>query len=90
MAELLRVYRIGQEELLRILRHELVARLSAREMIAAIDQVSTFVTSNDAILARLEETCEQEACVRTSAATRRRVLDAILAGDAVDEPRGEI
>jgi hypothetical protein len=68
-------------------------RLSAGEMIAAIDQVSAFAfTYNDAILTRLEETYrrEQEACVRTSAAMRRRVLDAILAGEAVDERRGEI
>ena len=56
-------------------------------------RLSAFVfTYNDAILAQLEETHrrEQEACVRTSAATRRRVLDVILAGEAVDQPRGEI
>jgi hypothetical protein len=56
-------------------------------------RLSAFVfTYNDAILNQLEETHprQQEACVRTSAATRRRVLDAILAGEAVDQPRGEI
>jgi hypothetical protein len=93
VAELPRVYRIGQEELLRILRHELVAHLSAGEMIAALDQVSAFVFAyNHAILARLEETYrrEQETCARTSAAMRRRVLDAIPAGEDLNEPRGEI
>jgi hypothetical protein len=58
----------------------------------AYDVRVTIAASTGAGIARLEETCrhEQEACVRTSAAMRRRVLDAIVAGDAVDEPRGEI
>jgi hypothetical protein len=54
--------------------------------------LATLTAQYDAILARLEETYrhEQEACVRTGAVMRSGVLGAIVAGEAVDEPRGEI
>jgi hypothetical protein len=87
-SDLLRAYRVGQEELLRILRHELGARLSSESLIAAIDQVSEFVfVYNDAIVARLEEAYEAERaeCERTAVAMRRRMLAAVLDGSAGDE-----
>ncbi len=86
-SDLLRAYRVGQEELLRILRHELGARLPAAALIEAIDQVSEFVfVYNDAIVARLEEAYEAERaeCERTAVATRRRMLASVLDGSADD------
>jgi DNA-binding PucR family transcriptional regulator len=87
MAGLARAYRIGQEELMRILRHELESRLRPSELIGAIDQVSAFVfTYNDAVLERLEEAYrdEREECDRTAVALRRRMIAAILEGPPVD------
>lgn len=87
-SDLLRAYRVGQEELLRILRHELGARLPAAALIEAIDQVSEFVfVYNDAIVARLEQAYEAERaeCERTAVATRRRMLASVLDGSAGDE-----
>lgn len=86
-SDLLRAYRVGQEELLRILRHELGMRLPPEALIEAIDQVSEFVfVYNDAIVARLEEAYEAERvdCERTAVAMRRRMLAAVLDGSATD------
>ncbi|MGV1048522.1 MAG: PucR family transcriptional regulator [Solirubrobacterales bacterium] len=89
LTELLRVYRIGQEEYMRILRHELLTRLPVEAAAAAIDQVSAFVFAyNDAILGRLEQTYLRERAnwgERTAAALRRRALPEVLAGKVEDE-----
>lgn len=93
LTDLMRVYRIGQEEFMRILRHELLAQLPVEAASAAIDQVSSFVfTYNDAILSRLEQTFlrEREACERTAAALRRRVLPEILAGKPLDTDEASV
>ncbi|UGS35726.1 PucR family transcriptional regulator [Capillimicrobium parvum] len=87
LADLLRIYHIGQEELMRIVRHELASRLPAETMFAALDQVCTFVfTYNDAVLVRLEEVHRREraTAARTTVARRRRMLAAILAGEPAD------
>jgi hypothetical protein len=88
LTDLMRVYRIGQEEFTRILRHELIAQLPVEAALVAIDQVSTFVfTYNDAVLSRLEQTFLRERAKlgeRTAAALRRRVLPEVLAGKVHD------
>ena len=87
LADLLRIYHVGQEELMRIVRHELASHLPAETMFAALDQASAFVfTYNDAVLARLEQVHrqERETAERTTVARRRRTLAAILGGERID------
>lgn len=87
LSTLLRAYRVGQEELLRILRHELEALLPARRLIGAIDAVSALVfTYNDAVLARLERDFEEEraACRQNVVALRRQTIAAIFDDVEVD------
>ncbi len=87
LSTLLRAYRVGQEELLRILRHELEALLPAERLIDAIDAVSALVfTYNDAVLAHLERVFEEEreACRQNAVALRRQTIAAIFGGAEVD------
>ena len=86
-SELLRVYRIAEEHLMRILRHELGEQLPRAMVLNAVDDATRFVFwRTDAVLERLEEVYlqERDAWQRSSAAARRKLLTAILGGQPVD------
>jgi hypothetical protein len=85
--ELLRAYRIAEEHLLRILRHELGAHLPSSMVINAVDAAARFIFwRTDAVLEHLEGVyrLERDAWQRSSVAARRQLLAAILAGEPVD------
>jgi DNA-binding PucR family transcriptional regulator len=87
LANVLRAYRIGEDELTRILQGELVARLSADEALAATEAASHFIFEwNDAILMRLEEAydAELELSSQGTTAARRQLIGVILDGEPVD------
>jgi DNA-binding PucR family transcriptional regulator len=87
LANVLRAYRIGEDELTRIIQREFAARLPADEALAANEAASHFVFEwNDAILMRLEEAydAEVELSSRGTTAARRQLIGTILGGGPVD------
>jgi DNA-binding CsgD family transcriptional regulator len=87
LAGVLRAYRIGEDELTRIIQREVAARLPADEALVANEAASHFVFEwNDAILMRLEEAydAEVELSSRGTTAARRRLIGEILDGEAID------